>query len=272
MSDTWHYADGDRQSGPVSREQLRIFLQSPRGGENALVWRQGLSEWRPAGELPELSSFFDPPALSQRAPLPPDSMAPRDTPITPETAPPKKQSIARQILGIGLSIVAALVGMAAVRFFGIANLMWPVVLIGITWFILVKCKVDPAAVPMLAVVIGHTGWMIVGFAVLHSRGALTAELLTGFVDVAIVLGLTIWVLVRRSRASAIGLLAYQCLALGSAILFSGEISIAGLSSQALTVAQLLHYLLRVIGIACCIYAIVKLGKSQPLAPAAHPSA
>src|SRR5262245_4948512 len=122
MSDAWYYADGDRQSGPVSSEQLRAFLQSPRGGTNTLVWRQGLSDWKPAVELAELSPAFEgPPAPPQCAPFPPDSMASPDAPVVaaPETAPPEKQGIGRQILNIGVSIVAALVGMLVVRYFGI---------------------------------------------------------------------------------------------------------------------------------------------------------
>jgi hypothetical protein len=120
--------------------------------------------------------------------------------------------------------------------------------------------VEPVAVPMLAVVIGHTGWMIVGHVYLYLMGALTAELLSNLLDVVLVVGLTIWFLIRRSRAAAIGVLAYQCVALASGIAFSGEISIPGISGQALTVAQLLHVLLRVAGIALAIYAIAKLGK------------
>ena len=257
MSDAWYYADGDRQTGPVSSEQLRTFLQSPRGGKNTLVWRQGFSDWRPAGALTELSPAFDgPPPLPQGA-------------IPPQVAPAQKESLGRRILGIAAAIGGALIGTLAVRAFG-GLLLWPAALIGISWLILWKCKVEPAGVPMLAVLIGHTGWMIVGHIYLYAMGALTLEHISGVVDIVAVIGLTIWFLIRPSRAAAIGVLVYQCLALSAGVAFSGDISIPGIGGQALSLGQWLHYLLRGAGIALAIYAIAELGKKPSPASAVSP--
>jgi len=65
---TWYYLDSDRkQHGPVAAAEIREALRAGRIGDATLVWRDGLSEWRPlaqlAGEL----------GLSSAPPAPPDS-------------------------------------------------------------------------------------------------------------------------------------------------------------------------------------------------------
>ena len=62
----WYYLDAERkQHGPVPATEIREALRVGRLGEGSLVWRDGLSEWRPlsqlAGEL-GLSSAPLPPA------------------------------------------------------------------------------------------------------------------------------------------------------------------------------------------------------------------
>lgn len=186
----------------------------------------------------------------------------------PSADPPKPESMGRRVLGIAVSLVGAGIGIAAVKIFGMM-LFWPAALIGITWFILAKTKVEPVAVPMLAIMIGHTGWMLVGNAYLYAMNRLTADNLLDLLDVAVVLALAVWFLITRSRGPAIGVLIYQCLALASGVALSGDVSLPGLNAQALNVAQWLHYLLRAAGIACAIYAIARLGKKPPpeVAPA-----
>ena len=65
----WYYLDADRkQNGPVTVEAIRSALQAGRIGEATLVWRDGLSEWRPlaqlAGELGMSASAPPPPSAS----------------------------------------------------------------------------------------------------------------------------------------------------------------------------------------------------------------
>jgi hypothetical protein len=67
MSDAWYFVDSDEHAGPVSYEQLRKYLVSPRGGKTALVWHKGLSDWKPAGEVKELAGVFaEPPPLPRQ--------------------------------------------------------------------------------------------------------------------------------------------------------------------------------------------------------------
>lgn len=48
----WYYLDSDRrQNGPVPVESIRNALREGRITEATLVWRDGLSEWRPISEL-----------------------------------------------------------------------------------------------------------------------------------------------------------------------------------------------------------------------------
>jgi GYF domain 2 len=260
MSDAWYYVENGAQAGPITFDELQHLLRSARGGKNLLVWRKGMSSWQAAGGLPELDAvFLGPPAMPGSAMQ--SSPAAPSAPLAaePATDPPAEQSTGRKVLGIAVSILGAVIGIVVVRTFGVATLIWPAALIAIAWFVLVKCNVEAAAVPMLAILLGHTGWMIVGHVTLYLMGRLTSDQLWFLVDAVLVLGLTIWFLAARSRASAIGILVYQTCALAFGVLTLGDISLP-ISSQALMLAQILHIILRLAGIGLCIYAIVMLGR------------
>lgn len=53
--------DGQNQQGPVEAEQLREAGVSPQ----TMVWRDGMSGWTKAGEVPELAGLFAAPAQPQ---------------------------------------------------------------------------------------------------------------------------------------------------------------------------------------------------------------
>lgn len=50
----WYYAKNDQQHGPVSEDELRSLIASGSVQAGDEVWCEGMSQWRPAGELPEL--------------------------------------------------------------------------------------------------------------------------------------------------------------------------------------------------------------------------
>ena len=55
MAETgWFYAQGDQDRGPVSDAQIRALVQSGRLQPTELVWKQGMEDWQPAGEVPGL--------------------------------------------------------------------------------------------------------------------------------------------------------------------------------------------------------------------------
>src|ERR1700730_8136005 len=136
MADVWYYVENDARAGPVSSEQLRRFLRSPRGGEAALVWHSGLSDWKRAGEINELADVFKLP--------PPVPRGVVQSPVPLSTRPgvtPATESVPNKAVRIGGTIIGGLIGWLAVKALG-STLIWPAALIGVTWFILAKCKVE----------------------------------------------------------------------------------------------------------------------------------
>lgn len=89
----YFYADGDDRKGPVTLDQLRA-APITRG---TLVWYEGMPDWKPAGQLPELSDLFlvqgasEPPPTPQATTLtPPASSVPPAAPVgstVPAAAP-----------------------------------------------------------------------------------------------------------------------------------------------------------------------------------------
>jgi uncharacterized RDD family membrane protein YckC len=52
----WFYAQNNRQMGPVALDALSALLQRREIQPQDLVWREGMTDWKPAGEIPELSA------------------------------------------------------------------------------------------------------------------------------------------------------------------------------------------------------------------------
>jgi hypothetical protein len=59
-SDSWYYAAGGQQAGPVSTAQLQQMMAQGQVSAQDLVWREGMSDWKAAGSLPELASAASP--------------------------------------------------------------------------------------------------------------------------------------------------------------------------------------------------------------------
>src|SRR5205809_355015 len=56
MADDWYYAQGGQQKGPVSGDALRQLLAAGQVSSGDLVWRDGMANWQPAGQVPEFAS------------------------------------------------------------------------------------------------------------------------------------------------------------------------------------------------------------------------
>ena len=69
MGDQYYYADGNDREGPVDLAALRTVGIT----RNTLVWRGGLTDWPPAGELPELAGFFELPGVAAAPPPVPEA-------------------------------------------------------------------------------------------------------------------------------------------------------------------------------------------------------
>jgi len=53
----WYYTMGGQQQGPVPLEHLKHWLTSGQLGPTELVWREGMSNWVAANQVPELQGF-----------------------------------------------------------------------------------------------------------------------------------------------------------------------------------------------------------------------
>lgn len=52
----WYYAKHGKQQGPVDLASLQGMVASGEVAATDLVWRNGLPEWAPAGEVPDLAA------------------------------------------------------------------------------------------------------------------------------------------------------------------------------------------------------------------------
>ncbi|QOV87774.1 GYF domain-containing protein [Humisphaera borealis] len=89
----YYYADGDDQKGPVDLNGLR----SAGISRQTLVWREGLGEWQPAGQVTELAALFagPPEATPFVPPAPPQPLAgpayPQAAAYPAQPTPPQAQ-------------------------------------------------------------------------------------------------------------------------------------------------------------------------------------
>lgn len=56
--DLWHAAIKDVPVGPMTREELARKIEAGAVTAESLCWREGMDDWRPLGELPELSQLL----------------------------------------------------------------------------------------------------------------------------------------------------------------------------------------------------------------------
>jgi predicted Zn finger-like uncharacterized protein len=70
--DLWHVAIQDVPVGPMTRDELGRKIDAGAVTADSLCWREGMDDWRPLGELPELAQLMRRPrggdARSQRPP------------------------------------------------------------------------------------------------------------------------------------------------------------------------------------------------------------
>lgn len=78
---TWWYSESGFQVGPVDPDCIRRLLQARRVGAATLFWREGMAEWLPASQVPDLRGFV--PAGN---PPPPRRATPQVVALAPFTA------------------------------------------------------------------------------------------------------------------------------------------------------------------------------------------
>ncbi|MCA1378317.1 MULTISPECIES: DUF2569 family protein [unclassified Bradyrhizobium] len=55
MADSWYYAEGGQRRGPFSISELLTLLAGIADPRRVLVWRHGFENWKPAGEVHEIT-------------------------------------------------------------------------------------------------------------------------------------------------------------------------------------------------------------------------
>ncbi|MDB5304877.1 MAG: antifreeze protein [Phycisphaerales bacterium] len=71
----WYYSQGGQQLGPVSEAQLQQMKATGQVGPTDLVWSEGMIDWLPVGQVPQLqgpaaAQPAAPPMAQPAAPLP----------------------------------------------------------------------------------------------------------------------------------------------------------------------------------------------------------
>ena len=52
---TWHIAVNGQTQGPCSAEEISTHLASGRISTDTLVWKEGMADWTPISQIPELN-------------------------------------------------------------------------------------------------------------------------------------------------------------------------------------------------------------------------
>jgi predicted Zn finger-like uncharacterized protein len=64
--DLWHVAIQDVPVGPMTRDELARKIDAGAVSPDSLCWREGMDDWRPLGELPELAQLLRRPRDASR--------------------------------------------------------------------------------------------------------------------------------------------------------------------------------------------------------------
>lgn len=97
MSESWYYADDKGAVGPMSLDALNGTLTTLANVGDMLVWREGFTDWRRVGDVPELRKAPVPPPLPRqskaRSPVPEVALKPdlAGNPEYPKASPKEKQ-------------------------------------------------------------------------------------------------------------------------------------------------------------------------------------
>lgn len=54
----WYVAAGGQQAGPYDQATLQQYIASGQVTPETMMWRQGMTAWTPAGQIPELQAWF----------------------------------------------------------------------------------------------------------------------------------------------------------------------------------------------------------------------
>lgn len=106
----YFYHDGNQQKGPVNLKELKSLPLT----KETLIWQEGMSEWKKAGEVLDFNDYFKtiPPPISASKPLESDVKPPVMHAVSDSSA--NRSGSGKLKMGLGIAIIAV----AAVSFLG----------------------------------------------------------------------------------------------------------------------------------------------------------
>jgi GYF domain 2/Domain of unknown function (DUF4190) len=181
----YFYAENDQQKGPVDRDELKRRINP-----QTLVWREGMPDWLPAGQVPELADLFSGPSGGpfDRAPSSPSAhlATPEPTPASPvavslpaqstaQSLPPEHAPVVAQPIsyqypttsgGSGLATASLVLGIVGVTFGCVYGLGLPCSILALIFGYIARSNgavgQDPRAGLATAGIV--LGWIPVGIA------------------------------------------------------------------------------------------------------------
>ena len=107
MSDSvWYYARGDQEKGPITTVQIKALAGAGKLQQDDFVWKEGMENWVPAGEVSGLFAAKPVSDTNSRSELPATQNQVRPQPRTKQAAQPEideqTRSISRFVFAIGL--------------------------------------------------------------------------------------------------------------------------------------------------------------------------
>jgi hypothetical protein len=96
----WHYAHFGQQRGPLPRSEILALISRGEISRSDLVWKEGMAQWLPAGQVPGFFDGITPP------PLPPMEAIPYASPSPAMYAQPSdlaQSAGMRMLLPVGRS-------------------------------------------------------------------------------------------------------------------------------------------------------------------------
>lgn len=113
----WFYAKNGSQQGPLSTDEIKSRIAMGEIGLNDLAWCEGMSDWMPIGQIPQLKieapTREEAPPPVAAAPSFSSSPSPYQTPASPAGSPIPAQMIPGQPPSQGLAIGSMVCGILA---------------------------------------------------------------------------------------------------------------------------------------------------------------
>lgn len=88
----WYYARDNQEHGPVTTAQLKALLKKGEVEPSSLIWKEGMQNWQPAEEVPEIFEGVKTPNTAVFRPA--DSNEPVNPKDAKEPDPPRKKQAA----------------------------------------------------------------------------------------------------------------------------------------------------------------------------------